>query len=175
MVEPHPTSTIAIAGKGHGLGLRHLQFRPMTRLAGIGDKRYGHWACVGLGVRHHGLTRVAEVVLEAQPGVRAIRMTWAPGKPLTPADGTRTASPSASARSGFSARRFQEPLEPPASLAVSCLRGPPQGRFASPSAMALRATLDPGRSSTGWKRASGPGKRGSRQGGCAVGWAVGRG
>jgi len=45
---------------------------------------------------------------------------------------------------------------PLASWPVSCLRGPRQGRCASPSAMALRATLDPARSSTGEKRAGGP-------------------
>ncbi|MEU6669457.1 DUF397 domain-containing protein [Streptomyces sp. NPDC046727] len=43
---------------------------------------------------------------------------------------------------------------------VSCLRAPRQGRCASPSAMALRATLDPERSSTGKKRAGGPERRG---------------
>lgn len=57
--------------------------------------------------------------------------------------------------------------EAPASWPVSCLRAPPQGRShsaalrsASAAPMALRATLDPGRSSTGEKRAGGPGKRG---------------
>lgn len=47
---------------------------------------------------------------------------------------------------------------PLASLSVSGFHGPRQGRFASPAAMALRAILDPTRSTPVEKRASGLGE-----------------
>ncbi|GGU13635.1 hypothetical protein GCM10010244_45230 [Streptomyces coeruleorubidus] len=54
-------------------------------------------------------------------------------------------------------------------MPVSCLRAPPQRRFTPLccvprrlAPMALRATLDPDRSSTGEKRAGGPGKWGAK-------------